>query len=457
MTIKEMNAKVARENREIIRNNQYNYGNEIVNFDYELSDHQQVEVITPEMLRGYIDAFRGKEDASDLEIYLSDCCEIKVVNTSSFDVTSDLVLNFANAVHPGGGYLNGANAQEEMLCRQSTLYASLSSREAAKMYEFNYTHRSPMESDYMLLSPCVEVFRDNEMELANHPETVAVLTVAAPNRNGVARDVDDETMEEFMINRIRCILLTAAVHGYKRITLGAWGCGVFGHDAKDVAGYFRTVLIDECLAGFFDRIVFAVYDNTPNRYNYISFDSALGFIGSLKRGHTIVSKGKSPCLRIDDEKVVPGDDFGFTQGIMIDGTPFIAEAYYESGTESSELHIIMPAWRVSSFDYDTCIQDYDEIALESSWSSVICSDITGRKEVSSCECAEEVADILYDNRILERTGRECCYMACGKDLNGEMIIMTGFYLRDREKEYTRPLIEFQSFLDPEYQFEVKNV
>src|SRR5215831_3484861 len=36
-----------------------------------------------------------------------------------------LALNFANGVHPGGGFLRGARAQEEVLCRSSALYQTL--------------------------------------------------------------------------------------------------------------------------------------------------------------------------------------------------------------------------------------------------------------------------------------------------------------------------------------------
>ena len=36
-----------------------------------------------------------------------------------------LALNFANGIHPGGGFLGGAKAQEEVLCRSSALYRTL--------------------------------------------------------------------------------------------------------------------------------------------------------------------------------------------------------------------------------------------------------------------------------------------------------------------------------------------
>ena len=43
-----------------------------------------------------------------------------------------LVLNLANPVHPGGGVRTGAKAQEEDLCRKSSLLLSLESRAASR-------------------------------------------------------------------------------------------------------------------------------------------------------------------------------------------------------------------------------------------------------------------------------------------------------------------------------------
>jgi uncharacterized protein (TIGR02452 family) len=45
-----------------------------------------------------------------------------------------LALNFANGIHPGGGFLEGARAQKEVLCRSSALNHTLRGDE---MYEYH--------------------------------------------------------------------------------------------------------------------------------------------------------------------------------------------------------------------------------------------------------------------------------------------------------------------------------
>lgn len=182
-----------------------------------------------------------------------------------------LVLNFANSFHPGGGFLRGAVAQEEAICRCSSLYASISSEQAKVMYEYNKANISPEGSDYMLLSPNVVVFRDRECNLLETPYSVSVITAAAPNLYDEACELKEPRLGEVMRHKIRNIMAVAALNSYDTLILGAWGCGAFGHDAYNMSCYLYDVLIGENYRRFFDRIVFSVFARNDSDYNYNEF------------------------------------------------------------------------------------------------------------------------------------------------------------------------------------------
>jgi len=208
-------------------------------------------------------------------------CTIKVINSDSFEAARDMdkpyVMNFANAHNPGGGFKLGANAQEEALCRCSTLYASISSAKASEMYRYNNTHLSKVESDYMLLSENVLIFRDAELTLLEEPFTAGVITVPAPNKRGAALLASSKLVEETMVRRIRILLLIAADKGYGNLVLGAWGCGAFGNKPSEVAEYFRRILIDEGYGYLFNEVRFAIYGSEDGK-NITEFRKAFAAI-----------------------------------------------------------------------------------------------------------------------------------------------------------------------------------
>ncbi|MFD9323294.1 TIGR02452 family protein [Streptomyces sp. NPDC060053] len=196
---------------------------------------------------------------------------IEVTGESSLEAARRLagagpvaVLNFASARNPGGGYLNGAQAQEEALCRASALYTCL--LEAREFYDHHRAHRDPFYTDRVIHSPAVPVFRDDRGRLLDEPYGVGFLTAAAPNAGVVLRTAPERASElpGALAVRAERVLETAAAHGYRRLVLGAWGCGVFRNDPAQVAGAFRALLGP---GGRFERtfghVVFGVLDRTP--------------------------------------------------------------------------------------------------------------------------------------------------------------------------------------------------
>jgi uncharacterized protein (TIGR02452 family) len=174
------------------------------------------------------------------------------------------VLNFASARNPGGGYLNGAQAQEEALCRASALYTCL--LRAREFYDHHRAHRDPFYTDRVIHSPAVPVFRDDRGHLLDEPYTAGFLTAAAPNAGVVLRTAPERAAElpAALAARAERVLETATVHGYRRLVLGAWGCGVFRNDPAQVAGAFRTLLgPGGRFSAAFERVTFGILDRTP--------------------------------------------------------------------------------------------------------------------------------------------------------------------------------------------------
>ncbi|MBC9713838.1 TIGR02452 family protein [Streptomyces sp. TRM66268-LWL] len=171
------------------------------------------------------------------------------------------VLNFASARNPGGGFLNGAQAQEEALCRASALYTCL--REAPEFYAYHREHRDAFYTDRVVHAPAVPVFRDDSGKLLEEPYRVGFLTSPAPNAGVIRRSRPDEAhrIGAALAARAERVLETAVAHGYRHLVLGAWGCGVFQNDPAQVAGAFRELLTGGGrFAGHFERVVFGVLD-----------------------------------------------------------------------------------------------------------------------------------------------------------------------------------------------------
>lgn len=96
------------------------------------------------------------------------------------------VLNFASATNPGGGVTRGSSAQEESLCRCSTLYPTLCTPALQRdFYDVHRSRRDTRYTDACIYTPGVTVIKTD----TDRPERmdrkdwrrVNVITCAAPN------------------------------------------------------------------------------------------------------------------------------------------------------------------------------------------------------------------------------------------------------------------------------------
>ena len=199
------------------------------------------------------------------------------------------VLNFASASNPGGGVVKGSSAQEEALCRCSTLYFNLNTD--AMWNRFYSPHRAtqnPVHNDDAIWTPRVVVFKSDTEFPAALPESewyeVDVISCAAPNLrehpsnsmnsgdgDKCVRLAPDE-LRAIHERRLGRILDIAAANGEEAVVLGAFGCGAFRNDpvvvaaaAADVVPRYRTR---------FKVIEFAVYCRSDDTRNFDAFKRA---------------------------------------------------------------------------------------------------------------------------------------------------------------------------------------
>ena len=195
-----------------------------------------------------------------------DACDVAVTGESTIEALIRIAarpgghlacLNFASARHPGGGFLGGAQAQEESLARSSALYPCLLRQPSH--YARNRSHHAAYDLDLAVFSPHVPVFRDDDGGWLDRPLLVSIVTCAAPNVSALREQgkLDPATVAATLRRRAGFVLAIAAHHGVARLVLGAWGAGVFGNDPAVVADAFAA-LLGGPFANVFAEVVFAI-------------------------------------------------------------------------------------------------------------------------------------------------------------------------------------------------------
>ena len=199
------------------------------------------------------------------------------------------VMNFANAFHAGGGVTRGASAQEECLCRCSTLYPLLYRRSLRdSYYKHHHDLNTSKASDSLIYTEDVVICKTDE----EHPKRmvqddwvkVDVITIAAPDLRtksnmyaaivGNGSFMNNAELFGYHVKRAIHMLTVAASKGADILVLGAFGCGAFQNDPSVVARAYKVAL--EEFPKVFDKIEFAVYCSPRDQRNYEEFHKVLG-------------------------------------------------------------------------------------------------------------------------------------------------------------------------------------
>ena len=204
---------------------------------------------------------------------------------------SPAILNLADELTPGGGVRKGSQAQEESLCRRSTLLVSLSQfhPEYAQADGIPFVEQGyPIEREEGLIySGGVRFFRDVEAKnyaLLEKPCDLDVISCPAlRNPRLIAPNTLSPADAETTMSKIRSILRIALFKRNNSLVLGAFGCGAFKNPPEHIARLFRQVFDEEEFSRSFEVVVFAILEGrktTPAPHapegNFLPFQRVFG-------------------------------------------------------------------------------------------------------------------------------------------------------------------------------------
>ena len=218
--------------------------------------------------------------------------EIIVSKKRSFEAASAYrgkhisVLNFASATNPGGGVTKGASAQEECLCRISTLYKCISASEITEA--FHKKHRYALktgEMDSLYNDDCIQtcdvtIFKSDSKNPVLLPEKewfdVDVISCAAPNLRCMSqhnkhwkKNVTDQDLLDIYKKRINRVLDIARYAKSEVVILGAFGCGAFANPPELVVCAMNAAINEHKYD--FETIELAIYCSPRDTSNYEVF------------------------------------------------------------------------------------------------------------------------------------------------------------------------------------------
>jgi uncharacterized protein (TIGR02452 family) len=143
------------------------------------------------------------------------------------------------------------------------------------MYQRGNSDSNPLYTDYMIYSPAVPYFRDDNHMLLDQPFLISIITSAAVNVSLCRDNRTKRLIRNTMKNRMRKIIQIAVEHGDQILILGAFGCGVHENDPIMIAQIEKELLIDEQWRYFFDVIANPILSPEGRSRNLDAFQRVL--------------------------------------------------------------------------------------------------------------------------------------------------------------------------------------
>ena len=198
-----------------------------------------------------------------------------------------VILNFASWTTPGGMVWQGSGAQEESICRQTTLYPCISDLKMKKQfYNRHKSNYNTLGNNDIIYTPGVDILRfgpkGDESSLTPPHEfinpgeygypKVDVITCAAPNlrpydpndKHYNGKTISESQIFSLMYNRARAIITVATAMGDEILITGAFGCGVFKNPPYVVARAWKKALYDT--QSPFKKVIYAIPDHNSDNY-----------------------------------------------------------------------------------------------------------------------------------------------------------------------------------------------
>lgn len=254
--------ETAKETLNILKNGYYDWNGKKVEIEpMHQASIEKSHYIAPET---ELEDKNHRLSGQKCRIHVDNCSTVRAILNSSREGQEKIgVLNFASAKNPGGGFMNGAMAQEESLAASSGLYETQTAH--WEYYERNRNTASMIYTDGAIYSPDVVFFRDERFKLIEKPVLASVLTLPAVNYGQVLlKGEDSKLAKKKMRARMERSLQIFKSEGAENLILGAYGCGVFRNEPNEIAEWWKE-LLDEEYGNDFESVCFAVLDNSKTQ------------------------------------------------------------------------------------------------------------------------------------------------------------------------------------------------